>query len=154
MKKTMQFLMFLLVLAGSAVAANAQNPFTWRANVKMKNATDGEVIIKVGVADGWHLYGMNLPKGGPKATVFDFSKSAGVKFTGSVTPSVSPVEKVDKMFNLKLSYWTSDVTFRQKFKVTDKAKAKIVGTVSYMGCNDVTCSAPKTFDFTKNVVVK
>ncbi len=153
MKRTIQSLLFIILL-GCAATAAAQNPFTWRANVKMKNATEGEVIIKVGVADGWHLYGISLPKGGPKATVFDLTKSTGVKFVGSMTPSVAPVEKQDKMFNLKLSYWVSNVTFRQRFKVVDKAKAKIIGTVSYMGCNDVTCSAPNTFNFTKNVVVK
>lgn len=155
----MKFLKYAVVLsfllfAISLSAQGPQSPFVWRANVKMLNQTEGELIMKVDIAQGWHLYGTNLPKNGPKPTRFDLSKSTGVKFVGSPKPSVNPVEKFDSMFNLKLNYWTGRVVFRQRFKVTGKQNPKIVGTINYMGCNDETCSAPATFNFNKPVVIK
>lgn len=143
-----------MIALGALSAAAQQSPFSWRANVKMITATEGEIIVKVTIADGWHLYGTDIPKGGPKATVFDFSKSKGVKLTGKPAASSNPFVSHDKMFGIKLSYWTGTVTFRQRFKVTDRAKAHIDGTVSYMGCNDNTCSPPAVFKISKNIPVK
>lgn len=157
MKKFINILFLLIAVAIAAPSLSAQNnsgPFTWRSNVKMLSATEGEVIVKVTIAQGWHLYGLQLPTGGPKPTVFDFSKSTGVKLKGKVVASKSPTEKYDKMFELKLNYWTGSVTFRQRFKVTNKRKARIEGTVNYMGCNDNTCSPPATFTISKPVVIK
>lgn len=142
-------------LSGGGMAAqSSQTTFNWTSNVKMTSATQGEIILKVTIADGWHLYGMNLPKGGPKPTAFDFSASKGIKLVGGVTASSKPISKMDKMFNLNLSYWVGNVTFRQKFKVTNAADAFVDGKVSYMGCNDKTCSPPKTFKFSKKVNAK
>lgn len=154
MKKTLTFLFSLLLACAFSASAQGNSPFSWRANVKMTGSTDGEIIVKVEVPGGWHLYGMDLPKGGPKPTSFDFSKSTGVKLVGKTIPSIKPVSKVDQMFNLTLSYWTGNVTFRQKFKVTDPSKARIEGTVTYMGCNDNTCSPPSTFKISKLVIIK
>lgn len=154
MRKTLFILCSILLACSFSVSAQGNNPFTWRANVKMTGKTQGEIIVKVDVVPGWHLYGMDLPKGGPKPTVFDFSKSTGVKLVGKVTPNVKPVSKDDKMFNLRLTYWTGSVTFRQKFKVTDSSKAHINGAVTYMGCNDETCAPPSTFKISKPVIVK
>jgi len=154
MKKSLLILFSLIFACAVTVSAQGNSPFTWRANVKMINKTEGEIIVKVDVPAGWHLYGTDLPKGGPKPTAFDFSKSSGVKLIGKTIPSVKPVSKDDKMFNLKLTYWTGNVTFRQKFKVTDSSKARIEGTVTYMGCNDNTCSPPSTFKISKPVIVR
>ncbi len=155
MKKILTLIIAVIGLLGFTVAAQGSgNPFSWRANVKMLNANEGEVILKVSIASGWHLYGTDLPKGGPKPTVFDLSKSKGVKFIGKMATSSKPETKMDEMFNLKLTYWTGTVTFRQRFKVTDRANARVEGTVGYMGCNDYTCSPPKTFNFSKPVIIK
>ena len=144
-----------MMLLGVSVSASAQqkSPFTWRSNVKMLSATEGEIIVKVNIEPGWHLYGMNLPKGGPKSTVFDFKASTGIKLKGKLSQSVAPVTRMDNMFNIKLTYWTGDVTFRQRFVVTG-ASPKVEGTVSYMGCNDQTCSPPSVFKISKAVTLK
>ncbi|MCM1349407.1 MAG: protein-disulfide reductase DsbD N-terminal domain-containing protein [Firmicutes bacterium] len=136
------------------VAMSQSRNIEWRSNVRMITPTEGEVIVKAIVAPGWHLYGTELPNGGPKPTVIDLSASRGVKFTTNLTPGVAPTVKQDKMFNLKLSYWGSDVTFRRRFKVTDAKNARIEGTVTYMGCNDATCLPPATFKISKPVPVK
>lgn len=153
-KLTNLLILLLLTVTFPALAQRQTSPFAWRANVKMINATQGEIIIKVNIADGWHLYGTKLPNGGPKPTVFDLSQSKGIKLIGNIKPSVAPTSKVDNMFNLKLSYWTGAVTFRQKFKLLNANGAKVIGTVNYMGCNDKTCSPPAVFEISKPITVK
>ena len=120
------------------------NNVKWRTSVKMTSPTEGVVSIKAIVADGWHIYGTDLPKGGPKATAFDFSTSTGVKFVGDFKPSVKPETKLDKLFDLKLSYWHGTVVFSRRFKVVNPKNACISGKITYMACNGTSCMPPKT----------
>lgn len=136
-------LIFALILF-SVVSMSAQKPIKWRSSVKMTSKTEGVITIRAIIQQGWHLYGTNLPQGGPKATKFDFSSSKGIELVGQVTPSVNPKTVFDKSFGMNLNWWEQSLTFTQKFKVTDKSIAKIIGSVSYMGCNDETCLPPAT----------
>lgn len=150
-------LLLLLLAAMCMSAAQAQkpaSPATWRLSVKMVTETEGVATLKAIVAPGWHLYGTSLPKGGPKPTVIDFDSSTGVEFYGDLTVSQSPKKVHDKMFNLELNWWDSDVTFRKKFRVVKPAGAKVTATVQFMGCNDITCAPPASETLTKPVVIK
>lgn len=137
-------LLFILTVVAIAMAATAQNPVRWRTTVKMTSPTEGEIVIKALVSDGWHLYGLDMPDGGPKATSFDFSGSAGIKTVGKVCPSTEPISQEDPLFGQKLSWWGSNVSFVQRFKVTDNSKGAIKVAISFMSCNGETCTPPRT----------
>lgn len=142
----------MAIIALTAVyAQNNSNPVTWRINYKMTSAMEGDAIVTAIISDGWHLYGTEVPKGGPKPTVIDFSGSTGIAFTGQLTPSVKATNYQDEMFDMKLQCWTKKVTFRRKFKVTDKTKAKLSATVSFMSCNNQNCSRPTEITLTKTI---
>ena len=143
-------LIFALILF-AAVSMSAQKPISWRSSVKMTSKTEGIVTIKAIISTGWHLYGTNIPSGGPKATKFDFSASTGVKLVGGVEPSYKPVNVYDNTFGMNLNWWDKTVTFTQKFKLTGNGTAKIVGSILYMGCNNQTCLPPSTQSI--NIVV-
>lgn len=143
MLKRIYFLLIAVILTIST--AMAQDVIRWRTTVKMTSDTEGILTVRALVADGWHLYGTKLPKGGPKPTVFDFNKSQGIKFTGSFKPSVAPVTKKDPTFDMSLTFWDQNVSFSRPFKLTGpKEKAEIIGSITFMGCNDQTCLPPKT----------
>lgn len=143
------YLCFIIAFTSvTALPANAQNAIRWRTTVKMTSEKEGILTVRALVGEGWHLYGTSLPKGGPKATVLDFSGSKGIKFKGDFVPSVKPVSKLDPMFGITLSWWNTNVTFTRRFKLTDKkADAVINGKITYMGCNDETCLPPKSESF-------
>ncbi len=149
-------LIFLILFAAvsNAYAQQPSAPITWRVSVKMTSGSEGVAIIKAILSSGWHLYGTSLPNGGPKPTAISFEGSTGIDFTSVLTVSRAPLKVHDKMFDLELSWWDSDVTFRRKFKVTDPDNAKIAGHISYMGCNDVTCAPPATEKFSKPVKIR
>ena len=143
--------LILVVLLSTILSVSAQKPIKWRSNVKMTSETEGVVTIKAIIEPGWHLYGTQIPSGGPKATKIDLSSSEGVKFVGNVTPSIAPKKVYDKTFDLNLNWWDQNVSFTQKFKLSSKKGAKIVGVISFMGCNDQTCLPPSTQSI--NIVV-
>lgn len=146
------FVAVIMLLSGMVCySQSSSNPVKWRVNYKMSSATEGEMILTAIISDGWHLYGTSLPKDGPKPTTFDFSASQGISFTGKLTPSVPPVKYHDSMFDMFLSCWEKRVTFKRKFKVTDRKAACIAGSVSFMSCNNVTCSAPSVKKFSKKI---
>lgn len=122
---------------------SAQNPIRWKASAEMKSAAKGVLSITAAVAPGWHLYGFDLPAGGPKSTSISLDGSTGVKFTSSLKPSVKPVVKMDDMFGVELSWWASDVVFTVPFEITDSATAKVKAVIEFMGCDDRTCLPPK-----------
>lgn len=140
MKKIVLFLLLVL----SALAMSAQEPIRWRISVKMTSDTEGIVTIKALVGEGWHLYGTKLPDGGPKPTTFSFSGSSGVEFVGNLTASRPAEGHDDDMFGVKLFWWDADVQFTRKFKLTGGAGSKIVATMSYMACNNISCTPPKS----------
>ncbi len=144
-------LIALLMLTFFSAAQESAAPVKWQVTAKMTSPTEGVAIFKARLEPGWHLYGLEMPKGGPKATVINTDESTGIEFTDALTPDRAPLKVHDSMFNLDLSWWDKDITFRRKFKVTDAANAKVAGTITFMGCNDMTCSPPTTQQFSKKV---
>lgn len=146
MKKLISF----LVLAMAVMVAAAQMPantVNWTFNVKMTSKTEGMVVMKAKIAKSWHLYGLNIPDGGPQATSISFDGSTGVKLVGTPIAKPAATEVDDKDWGMKLSWWEDEVTLTQKFKVTDKKKALINGSVSYMTCSGAQCQPPTTKAF-------
>lgn len=142
-----KYIVLLVAVIAMAFSASAQEVVQWTHSVKMTSATEGVVTFTGVIDNGWHVYGLEIPDGGPKPTTFDFSKSTGVTMTGTVTAEPKPVSVFDKAFNMNLQWWANNVTFSQKFKVTDSASAKIIVTLRYMACNDANCMPPKRKTF-------
>lgn len=122
-------------------AANAQEaePVSWSAKAEMSSPTEGTLIVKATIAEGWHIYGTQLPEGGPKPTAISYSGSKGVEFEGKTSASPAPAKEKDQMFMMELTTWEKTVTFRQKFKVTDPEQARIVVKATYMSCDNMNC---------------
>ena len=131
------------VMLSLAVSAQSNNPVSWKTSVKMTSKTEGVITMTATMQAGWHIYNTTLIEGGSyKKTNINLSESTGIKLVGAPKASAKAVTVDDKDFGL-ISYWDNKVTFTQKFKVTDKTKARIIGNINYMSCNDETCMPPK-----------
>lgn len=138
----------LLTIFLATYGQQPESPITWRAKAKMITETEGVLTLRANLSPGWHLYGTSLPEDGPIPTTFDFSASEGIRFIDDFKPSVAPETKADPNFGLELNWWESNVTFTRNFVVTGEPdKARIVGTVRFMGCNDMNCMPPATVNF-------
>ncbi|MDE7410804.1 MAG: thioredoxin family protein [Paramuribaculum sp.] len=127
------------------------HPVKWTSSVSMTSDNEGKITFTASLESGWHIYGLELPSGGPQATVFDFTKTEGAELVGGIVPSTPAHEVVDEMYALKLSWWESNVTFTQRFKLLpDSHGAKFIGNILFMACTATSCTAPakEPFDLT------
>lgn len=144
----MKRLYYLFLFLCLTVIGQAQilEPITWSFSTRDLSGNEKELIFKASVEDGWHLYGIDLPEGGPIATSFTFDEVKGAKLIGKVKAERTPIFKYDKQFDMELNWFESDVNFVQKIQVTDK-NFDIRGEVRFMGCNDETCLPPTPEEF-------
>lgn len=120
------------------------DPIAWKATVTDNDVASAIIKITAVIDDGWHLYSLDLPEDGPNATTIDFDLPQGVTLDGRLVPSKKPTEKYDEMFALNLSWWEHSVTFTQKVRIADEKTHTVGISVSFQGCDDQTCIAPKT----------
>ncbi|MEG1586000.1 MAG: cytochrome c biogenesis protein CcdA [Bacteroidales bacterium] len=139
---------FLFTLLCLALWSYGQiiEPITWSFSTKDLSTTEKELIFKASIENGWHLYGLDLPEGGPIATKFSFNEIKGAKLVGKIRAERTPVFQYDKQFGMELNWFESDITFVQKIQLTEK-KYKINGELRFMGCNDETCLPPTPEEF-------
>ena len=148
----MRYLISLLLAAASLVMCAQQDdiktPITWDNSFEMVSDTEAVASFTATIDNGWHLYSTQLPDGGPSPTIVVWDKISGLEPTGDLTPDHAPIEKVDEMFELTLSWWEQKVTLTQHFKVTDPSTVYLEGYVEYSSCNDETCIPPTKEPFT------
>lgn len=153
MKRRLYFLLMICGLLLCATPARAQfggAKVKWTMSVEIQ--PDGYAVATIDAVPmkGWHLYGIDLPSGGPKPTSISFTESAGVEALGELTPSEEPVSVEDPMFDMTISWWAKPVSFTQRFRILDADNAKVVATVTFMACNDATCAPPRTVKLTQS----
>lgn len=134
-----------MVIVASSAFAQIFDPVKWKSAIKMTDATNGVVTFTATVDAGWHVYGTQLPAGGPEPTSVQWNNQ-GVKLVGGLTPSKAAHKQHDETFDMDLSWWTGSVTLSQKFTVTAK-EYKIEGSIRYMACDDENCTPPKSESF-------
>ena len=135
------FLSFFICLSG-ALNAQMQEPVKWKYSIN----DSGEIVFHASVDQGWHLYDMNLPDGGPIPTSFEFDEIKGAELTGKVFTNSKIHSQYDDMFKMTVRWFEENPTFIQKLKIKNKADFLIKGSINYMACNDQSC-VPGSEDF-------
>lgn len=146
MKKSLFFL-FSLILGFSAIA-QTEDPVSWSYTAKKKSADTYDVIISARLDQGWHIYSVNTPKGGPVATKVSLKKNPFVTSVGTVKEQGKLQKLKDNVFNVDVIYYSDRVDFVQTVKVKNNIKTNIAGMIEYMVCDDAQCLPPvkKNFD--------
>ena len=104
------------------LSAQVITPVKWSFDQKPSGANEIELLFKASIDPGWHLYSINLPKGGPIETTFNFDvDSSKVQLIGGITAQSVPIKEHDKIFNMDLEYFSKEAVFVQKIKVKEVA---------------------------------
>ena len=138
----------ILLLGMGLNAQVIRDAVTWSRSVEDKSPTEKVLVFTATVKDPWHLYGTELPKGGPTPTHLLVDKIEGAELVGGLTSTQKPIEKYDPNFEMILRFFSGKVTFRQKIRITDPKKFAFVGAIRYMACNDEQCLPPANWEFT------
>jgi thiol:disulfide interchange protein DsbD len=126
------------------------DPVRWEFGYEKTGENEYDLIFTAIIEKGSHIYSMDVPKGGPIPTSFSFDTVAGVNLAGKPFEVTNANEVNDEAFGMKIRSFEDRAEFRQKIK-SDKPSFTVKGVVSYMACNNVTCSPPKDVDFSVQI---
>ena len=133
-----------IILFGFNSYSQILEPIKWSTSIEKVSETEYKLITKAVIEPGWHLYSQNVPDGGPIPTKFIFNE--GETFTLKGKTKEGKGETVhDKIFNLKIKYFSLHASFEQLVTVTENTK-QLSGTVYFMVCDDERCLAPTEID--------
>ncbi len=148
--KKLSLLLAVVLFTISGAIAQIHTPVKWSVATKKLNAKEAVVFIKATIDQGWHIYGLSVPEGGPISTTFAFNASKEFTLNGKVA-APAPKSKFEKDFNMNVPYYQTEVVFQQKVKLTGK-QATVKGTVEFMACDKSQCLPPDEYNF--SVIVK
>jgi thiol:disulfide interchange protein DsbD len=130
---------FLLISVFQAGSSQVIKPVKWTFSAKQVDATHVDLLFKATIAKPWHMYGLNIPEGGPIPTSLHFDNPSGYEVTGKPTQTPKPEMVDDDIFNMKLELHNGQVTYTQRIKKTLPDSILVKGTVEFMTCSDMQC---------------
>lgn len=141
-----RILVIPLILISLALQAQIYDPVTWKFGYEKKGEGNYELIITAFIEKGSHIYSMDTPEGGPIPTSITINASENFKTDGEAYEATVPQEVFDEAFGLTIKSHSNKAEFRKRI-ISSSASFTVDGIVSYMACNNVTCSPPKEIDF-------
>lgn len=143
----MKNLYVLIIAISFSLSAKSQifKPVIWSYAAKRTSDNTTTVFIKATIYNGWHIYSLNLPEGGPTKTIIKFIPSKKYSLINK-TFEPNPIRKYDEAFHMNVSYFEKSVVFQQKVNI-QAARPIIKGTISYMSCDAKRCLPEETIEF-------
>lgn len=146
------------MLACSAPNAGAQTPVRWTAaalrgaEATRAAAPEGAAIVRVTAAidDGWHIYSLTQPAGGPVATRITLPAGQPYAAAGAVRSS-RPHVGYDESFAMNVEMHERTAVFDVPVRATGGSagspanwRSPVQITVRYQACNASLCLPPQT----------
>ncbi|MGI8788534.1 MAG: protein-disulfide reductase DsbD family protein [Pyrinomonadaceae bacterium] len=139
---------FILIFALPAISL-AQNPTKWslESSAKGKSLKKDETFkaeLKAEIEDGWHLYAIEQPTGGPFPTKITIAEDSPFSIEGKIE-SPAPITKLDPNFQIETKSFEKEAEFNLPIKTTNETNADALAVnVKVQVCNDTVCLPPKT----------
>ena len=165
--KKVRSILFLTALLISVIAlsltdAYAQNtdPIRWTVKkdnpsspVKAGDKFNAQVIATID--DGWHLYSLEQPSGGPIPTRISIVENQNFKLAGKIE---SPLPQVvfDPNFNMDTQFYADEAVFDLSVEVAKDVltgKNTLSVNIFFQTCNDKTCLPPKLVKVSTDIAI-
>ncbi len=145
MTRTSLFFAAIFCCLGTAFA-QMHEPVKFKVEKVKVDDSHFRVLFSSRIAPGWHVYGTDIPDGGPTAASLTITKSEGAKAVGALRPTGKVHKSMDTVFGMELTYMVGNASFAQTFEITDD-KYAVEGYLIYGACNDENCLPPSSVDF-------
>ena len=132
-----------VLLAIAAVAAFAQVDFS--VSYKRVSPTEIDVVFTGKAAPGWHVYGTNIPDGGPTPASLNIDSAKGARLKGALKGGPGIKSSMDPIFEMEVSYYEGTAVFTQRVELTEK-NYDLQGYLKFGACNDENCLPPTSID--------
>lgn len=148
MKLTMKSLLSLWMCLLTMLPAwsQVQGPIQFSVSQNRLSDTEIELVFTGTIDDGWHVYGADIPAGGPTPASLTFEKQDGVKPAGPLQMRGKVNKTFDTMFEMEVTYMEEKAVFVQRLTLTAPAYA-VEGYLTYGACNDESCLPPTRVEF-------
>jgi hypothetical protein len=139
------------VLLGLCFTAYGQRPsevVKWSANATTSTGHSAVVILSASVEDGWHVYALSQPSGGP--TPLKISVPAGAPFEIEKPVQETKVTRHDDPnFKMETLYYLNAMSFHVAMKKVGTGSPETLPIdVRFQACNDRLCLPPYTAHLT------
>jgi thiol:disulfide interchange protein DsbD len=146
----------IAIAASFAAQAQRLDPIQWTLTSDVAKAPAGSSVplhLKAIFQEGWHLYSLTTPKGGPIPTNASLADNPAI--AGSRLYQPPPIRQLDKNFNLDTETFEKEVSLPLIATLAKDAKGavELTANVRYQACNDRQCLPPrkKTASVTLNI---
>ena len=136
------------IVAGCAVWAHAETPAQvahWSAELAPAKPTAGakaEITLTAAIMQGWHLYSISQPPGGPIPTKISFPQGSAITLAGTVD-APAPKKAFDSSFGIDTETYTDSVAFKIPVQVASAGETAAANVnVRFQVCNDHLCLPP------------
>ncbi len=147
MKRLSRFLVVIFFFLVNGISqGQIFDPVHWSQSYKKLSGQEYELIFKAKIDEGWTIYSQELIGDGPIPTSFEYTPGSHYSRIGKTREEGDRHAGYDKIFEMEVVKYTTEVIFRQKVKVTDTSKP-IVGWLEFMTCDNERCLPPKQVDF-------
>jgi thiol:disulfide interchange protein len=147
MKKNSISLLLVFLLSGFSLQAQILEPIKWEFSVNELSDNKVEVVADAAIDDGWHLYSVIIPEGGPIATTINLLDSSRYQVSGAIRQEPDPDLQYDQTFDMELSWFLNSARLILPVELNGSDVSVIEGYVEFMGCDDERCLPPDRVDF-------
>ena len=146
MKKNILALLFIFTVIFNGFAQS--DPTEWSFSIEDKGDGEIELVANVAIEQGWYIYGLDIPDGGPYPTSLSIDRVEGAVAVGDFEARDSKLNSgYDAIFEMTIGSYEGTAKFVQRFKVTDKNKFVLEGDIRSQACNGSECTPPLPVDF-------
>ncbi|HEX3926687.1 MAG TPA: cytochrome c biogenesis protein CcdA [Gemmatimonadales bacterium] len=146
----------LAMIAIEATPLHAQvHPVTWVISAPSTALAAGipfTAQAHATIPQGWHLYSISEPPGGPIGTSVELPAESGFIAAGPVTARAPDVAE-DPNFNLKTETYTDSVTLNVPVITRSGGKRTLAFDITYQACTDRFCLPPRIDSLTLAIAV-
>ena len=148
-KATLLPIIFILSFhVGNTQTVN--DPLTWRIEAPvgdhMVRGAASALRIKASIRDGWHVYGVGQPAGGPTPLTIALEHNAIAQARGRISTSAA-IRAHDASFDLVTDVYTHDFNITLPMLIQKDAafgEGTIPVSIHYQSCSNRTCMPPRT----------
>ncbi len=144
MKRYILLLAALTLCAG--LGAQMLNPIQFSVEQKRVSETELDIVFSATMEQGWHIYGTDIPSGGPTKAELTIEKGEGLSLSGSLVATGEIHRTTDSLFGIEVSYMEGTASFTQRFNITGETY-ELSGYLTYGACNDQNCLPPTDVGF-------
>lgn len=149
MIKQCKFLVFLLLFSSVSFAQIIQ-PRHWSFKAEHIKGDEYNLIFTMAIDKPWHGYSQKVDGDAPKPTLISIDKNPDIELVGPTTeggPNVKVID--DPQIGEKIKIFEDKAIFTQKIRL--KKPTTVKGYVEAQVCDDKSCLAPETKDFSIEV---